>query len=213
MLALLLALQTSGAPDATVVGVVVSHRPELSSAIVVSEGRARVIGIGDSVSGSRVLEITPAGVTVESDGRRLELRLRGAVQSAAVTATPAVAFAGPDEPPAPLAPEGPAVRTLARAAVDARLRAEIPRILAETSLYPVTEEGRVVGFTLTRLPEGTLLTELGLQAGDVLLRINDVTVDSFPTLISLWSRLQNSPQVRADVLRGGQPVSLVVNIK
>jgi type II secretory pathway component PulC len=58
-----------------------------------------------------------------------------------------------------------------------------------------------------------LLSEVGLRPGDVLLRLNDVSIDSFGTLISLWPRLQGAPQLRADVLRAGEPVSLVVNIK
>ena len=44
------------------------------------------------------------------------------------------------------------VRTLARAEVERRLSQEIPRILAETTLLPVSEQGRVTGFALTRLP-------------------------------------------------------------
>lgn len=212
MLALTLLLTLAEAPDATVVGVVVSRKPELSSAIVLAEGRSRVVGIGDSLSGAKVVEITPAGVTVDAGGERLELRLRGET-------APSRPFqrggAGAilDDAAAPATDSAPPIRTLSRAEVDARLRSEIPRILAETTLFPVTEEGRVVGFTLTRLPDGTLLSELGLQPGDVLLRINDVAIDSFPTLISLWTRLQNAPQLRAEVLRAGQPVSLVVNIR
>jgi type II secretion system protein C len=202
------------APDAppSVVGVVVSRKPELSSAVIQTGGPARVVGIGDSVSGARVLEISAEGVTLEGNGGRTLLRLRGEV-SAARSAGPSLGLR--DALPAEAAPAAlePGVKTLQRRDVDARLSSEIPRILAETTMFPVTEGGRVIGFTLTRLPEGTLLSDVGLRAGDVLLQLNDVTVDSLATLISLWPRLQGAPQLRAEVLRGGQPVSLVVNIK
>jgi type II secretion system protein C len=199
-------------PQATVAGVVVSRKPELSSAVIQSDGRARVVGIGDSIAGARVLEISGAGVTVDGGSGRTLLRLRGDV-AAAPSSAPATGLRDPG--PAETAPHGlePGVKTLQRRDVDARLTSEIPRILAETTMFPVSDNGRVIGFTLTRLPEGTLLSDVGLHAGDVLLQLNDVTIDSLATLISLWPRLQGAPQLRAEVLRGGQPVSLVVNIK
>jgi len=209
---LVLFAQVADAPPAAVVGVVVSRKPELSSAVIHSDGRARVVGIGDSIAGSRVLEISAAGVTLDGAGGRVLLRLRGEVASALPMSAPPPGLRDPlpAEPPPALEP---GVKTLQRRDVDARLSSEIPRILAETTMFPVTENGRVIGFTLTRLPEGTLLSDVGLRPGDVLLQLNDVSIDSLATLISLWPRLQGAPQLRAEVLRGGQPVSLVVNIK
>jgi type II secretion system protein C len=209
-LALALLLQAQGA---TLVGVVHSRKPELSVAIVESGGRARVVCVGETFDGARVLEIGAASVVLEAGGQRLELRLRGEVLAAdALAARPAPRAGEPGPELAPPAAQ-PGVKTLSRAEVDVRLRSEIPRILAETTIFPVTDEGRVVGFTLTRIPAGTLLSDVGLQPGDVLSRVNDVPIDNLATLISLWPRLQGAPQLRADVVRGGQPVSLVVNIK
>jgi general secretion pathway protein C len=207
-----LAALLAQAPDAAVVGVVLSRKPELSTAVVQAAGRTRVVGIGDSVSGARILEISGSGVTLEADGRRFELRLRGELDTPRAAAPPRGGLRDPGPPLAEPAAD-PNLRTLSRSEVDSRLRSEIPRILAETTLFPVTEDGRVVGFTLTRLAEGTLLTEVGLRPGDVLLRLNDVPIDSLATLISLWPRLQHAPQLRADVLRAGQPSTLMVNIK
>ena len=213
MLSPALVVLLAQAPEATVVGVVLSRKPELSSAVVQSAGRTRVIGIGDSIGGARVLEISATGLTLESGGERIELRLRGEVAAGPGAGFQAGGIRNAAAPePVPPASD-PGVRTLLRRDVDARLATEIPRILAETTMFPVTEEGRVIGFTLTRLPEGTLLSEVGLRPGDVLVRLNDVAIDSFAALISLWPRLQGAPQLRADVLRAGQPASLVVNIK
>ena len=97
--------------------------------------------------------------------------------------------------------------------MERRLGEEVPRILAETTLMPVTDAGRVAGFTLTRMPEGSLLTDAGLRAGDVLTHVNDVPIDSLATLIALWPRLQSESTLRAVVLRNGQPVSLTVTLR
>jgi len=75
------------------------------------------------------------------------------------------------------------------------------------------EEGRVVGVQVTRLPEGSLLTDAGLRTGDVLTRINGTEIDGMATLIGLWPRLQSASELRATVLRNGQPFSLLVSLR
>jgi general secretion pathway protein C len=100
-----------------------------------------------------------------------------------------------------------------RTEVQRRLGDEIPRILAETAVVPVMEEGRVVGVQVTRMPEGSLLTDAGLRAGDVITRINDTDIDGMGTLIGLWPRLQSASELRATVVRNGQPISLLVSLR
>jgi type II secretory pathway component PulC len=104
-------------------------------------------------------------------------------------------------------------QTILREQVQRRLASEIPRILGETALQPVTEDGRVVGLRLVRVASGTLLTDLGLQPGDVLTEINGTPTDSLPALIGLWTRLQNETALRATVLRGGRPLQLSVTLR
>ena len=100
-----------------------------------------------------------------------------------------------------------------RADVQRRLGDEIPRILAETAVAPVMEDGRVVGVQLARLAEGSLLTDAGLRAGDVITQINGTTIDGMAMLIGLWPRLQTASELRAVVTRNGQPVSLVIALR
>jgi type II secretion system protein C len=191
------------------VGLVRSRTPGRSVAILRSQGRTRVVAEGETAFGARLVGIGAESVTIESEGRTLELRL---------TSAPAFASAPPPPPPAlppgapPEDPETPA-REMDRRQVQARLGEEMTRILAETAMAPVMEEGRIVGMQVTRIPEGSLLTDAGLRAGDVVTRINDTEIDGMATLIGLWPRLQGATELRAVVLRGGQPVSLLVSLR
>src|SRR5262249_44333716 len=164
-------------------------------------GRTRVVGVGETAFGGKVAAIAADAVTVEFEGRRVVVRLSGEapVVPVARASAPAAADSG--------------ARVLERRDVERRLGEEAPRILAETSLMPALDGGRVAGFTLTRVPQGSLLTDAGLQAGDVLTQINDTPIDSMATLIGLWPRLQNESTLRAIVLRNGQPVSLTVSLR
>jgi len=77
----------------------------------------------------------------------------------------------------------------------------------------IEEDGRVVGVQVARLPEGSLLTDAGLRAGDVITRINGTEIDGMATLVGLWPRLQTASELRAVVVRNGRPVSLVVSLR
>jgi type II secretion system protein C len=186
--------------DVALVGLVTSPDQARSSAVLRAAERTRVVGVGDPFFGARVVAIGAGHVTLEAGGRTRELRL-----SAAPQALPPA--------PAPAAVEADAVRVFTRAEVERRIADETPRLLSETALIPVTESGHVNGFVLSRVPEGSLLTDLGLRAGDVLTEINGTAIDSMATLLALYARLRNESEIRATVLRGGSPVPLAVRLR
>lgn len=207
MLSLLAAVAlASSPPDLQVVGVVVARSAERSVAILRSAGRTRVAGVGDSAFGGRLVAVATNGATLDFGGTTVDVRLTVGEASAAPPMRAASSV---------LAPEGAVAppRAMEKKEVERRLGAEIPRILAETAVSPVMQDGQVTGLMLTRVPDGTLLSEAGLRAGDVLTEINDTKIDGMGTLIGLWPRLQNATDLRAVVLRNGQPVPLSITIK
>ena len=201
MFAVLLAAALSSPPaDLAAVGIVASRDASRSVVLLRSGGRTRVVSVGENAFGGRVTAIRADSVALEFEGRRIDLRLSGDSVRAAT--------------PAPAVPAGdPGAHVLTRRDVERRIGEEAPRILAETTLVPAVDAGRVAGFTLTRVPENSLLTEAGLRAGDVLTQVNDTPIDSMATLIGLWPKLQNESTLTAVVLRNGQPVSLTVSLR
>jgi type II secretory pathway component PulC len=170
------------------------------------------VAVGETAFGGRLASVSADGVVLDFGPERVELRLPTA---AAAPALPRQAAASrPSLPPGapPEDPETPA-REMSRVEVQRRLGEEIPRILAETAASPVMEEGRVVGVQVTRVPEGSLLTDAGLRTGDVVTRINDTDIDGMATLIGLWPRLQSASELRAVVRRNGQTFSLLVSLR
>jgi len=201
LLAAALAAPLAAPPaDLAAVGIVASKDPAHSVVLLRSGGRTRVVGIGENAFGGRVTAVAADFVTLEFEGRRVDVRLSGDSARAAAAPPPSV---GSD----------PGAHVLTRRDVERRIGEEAPRILAETTLMPAVDAGRVAGFTLTRVPENSLLTEAGLRAGDVLTQINDIPIDSMATLIGLWPKLQGESTLTAVVLRNGQPVSLTVSLR
>lgn len=205
MILFLLIAMSSIPADLKAVGVVTSPRSERSVAVLASGGRTRIVTAGEIAFGGRVLEVRATSVTLDFGGTRVDVPLT----AGAPLALPAVASSTAGGPAA----REPATLSLPRAEMDRRLGAEMSRILAETALRPVTEGDEVRGLALSRVPEGTLLTDAGLRAGDVLTEINGVTIDSLATLIGLYPRLQTESHVEATVVRNGEIVALTLNLR
>jgi len=191
--------------DLAAVGVVLAPSPERSVAILRADGRTRVAAVNDEVFGGRLVAVAADSVTLEFGADRVTVRVSAAPGAAIAAAAP--------PPPRPPSREEPGGRVLEREAVQRRLDLEIPRILAETAIRPVTEDGRVIGVRLTRMAANSILTEVGLQAGDVLTSINGTEIDGMGALIGLWPRLQGATDLRADVLRDGRPFKISLSLK
>ena len=200
MLIFLLALASVG-PEVSVSGIVIA-RSGRHAATLVSDGRNRPVVAGDRAFGCDVASIGEDGVEIVCAGERRMLKLVAAARSTPVAGSAGAAAmdAAPDI-------------TISRVDLEARLDREMSRLMTETTLIPVTSRGRVAGFTLSRVPAGTILETLGLKDGDVLVSVNETPIDSFATLIGLWPRLQTSGAVRAQIMRNGKPVDISVSIR
>jgi type II secretion system protein C len=201
MLNLALLAVTGLAPEVSLRGIVVA-RSGRHAAILISEGRARPVIEGERAFGCDVLSIRADQVDVVCGGERRTLRIVAGAPGAIDRPLQSEAIAAP-----------PADFVMTRSELEARLDREMSRLMTETTLIPVTSRGQVAGFTLSRIPPGTILETLGLRAGDVLVSVNETPIDSFTTLVGLWPRLQSSGSVRAQVMRDGKPLDISVNIK
>ena len=180
---------------------VVLARSGRHAATLVSEGRPRSVVAGDRAFGCEITAIRYDAVEMLCGAESRTLRLAAALPP------------GRSSSPAAAVDQTPFNLTMNRVDLEARLDREMSRLMTETTLVPVTSRGQVSGFTLSRIPQGTILETLGLQAGDVLVSVNETPIDSFTTLVSLWPKLQSQGAVRAQILRNGQPVDISVSIK
>jgi type II secretory pathway component PulC len=201
---LLQALLAAPPGDLTALGAVFGPTKASAVAVLRAGGKTRVVAVGESAFGGRLLSVDARAAILQFGSERVEVPLAASVAPRGGLAHPV--------PGAP-SDEAGGARSMERREVERRLGEEVPRILAETTVVPVTEDGRVTGLALTRVPEGTLLTDAGLQAGDVLTRVNDTAIDGLPALMALWPRLQGASQLQAVVLRNGQPVSLTITLR
>jgi general secretion pathway protein C len=86
-------------------------------------------------------------------------------------------------------------------------------ILAETGISPRTDEEESQGLQITHLPDGTLLSEIGLLPGDVLISVNEVPLTSMSALTGLLPQLRSESEIRVLLERRGQVLRLAYHIR
>lgn len=182
-------------------GVIVAENPADSVALVrrAEAGRAQVLRVGQELHGYVLLEVAKGFVRLQGDEGELRLFLSGAGASTAP----------PEKEPSNDGEDSEWIRrAFPRAVARERLSKEIPVILSETDLTPRVEDGEVRGLSVTRLPDGTLLSESGLLPGDILVSINGEPLSGVEALWELIARLVDQEEIRVVVRRRGETLKL-----
>lgn len=118
-------------------------------------------------------------------------------------------------PPPPLLKESSNTVTveLSKDSVDRYLE-NLPSLLDSafaTPRYREAENGQrsIEGFEVSRIRKASVVEQLGLQNGDVILELNGQKLDSLASVIQLFSQARNMPQAKMTVLRNGQRMTFV----
>jgi general secretion pathway protein C len=204
-------------------GVIVSSEPASSVALVrrPQATRARSVRVGETVYGMTLIEVSEETALFDRGGKQHLLHLDGGrtLPSAHLAENPAgmktsTREAEDSTPPENVASEKEAWlrRELERSVTEERLTKEMTVILAETGIRPRAEEGDSQGIQITHLPDGTLLSELGLLPGDVLLSVNDVPLKTMSSLTRLLPGLRSESEIRILVERQGHILKLAYDI-
>jgi len=182
-------------------GVIVAESPADSVALVrrAEAGRAQILRVGQELHGYVLVEVAKGFVRLQGTESELRLVLGGA-RSPAEPAEAQPAKEGEDSVWIR--------RVFPREVARARLEKEIPVILRETDLTPRVEDGEVRGLSVSRLPDGTLLSESGLLPGDILVSINGEPLVRVDALWELIARLADQDEVRIVVRRRGEVLKL-----
>ena len=192
-------------------GTMIAQKPEWTLAAI-EDLQTRDCGSyaeGDPVGHARVLAIERARVTLLVDGHREYLvasRPQGSVAPVPVLASTRVNV----PPPAP-APSGSGIRALdentyevARSEVD-RALTNLNELAMQARTVPAFRNGRAIGLRLLSIRPGSLYTQIGVQNGDVIVRINGFDLDSPEKALEAYTRLKSASRIDLELERRGQP--------
>ena len=176
----------------------VGDLPGLGLAIVAANGRTRIVREGERVTSNAILRrVDKRGAQLLVDGSLQRLEFDSGRTAGSPTA-PAQTSAGEQAPEIP-ASHGATPVYLDREQVRARLT---DRVALSRELAPVAMT--VDGYRLMQLravPPGSLYELLGLQAGDVIVAVNEQPIHEGDN--PLWDALDREREVRVRVMRRG----------
>lgn len=167
----------------------------------------RVFRLGDQVFGAGPLvAVQKESVEILSGGKRIKLLTPTAPAGA--------------QPPAAVQPQAGAgaVQTGAGSfVVDQRvLNAALENLgqaMTDARLLPSTKDGKVEGFRVSEVKPTGIFATIGIRNGDVLLRINDLPVDSPERAIQSLASLKGQNRIKLDLVRDGQPTTFSYDIR
>jgi general secretion pathway protein C len=91
-------------------------------------------------------------------------------------------------------------------------RDNIGELLKQARIEPNLVDGQTSGFMVKMIQPGTLISQLGLQVGDVLHEINDVSLDSPEKALQVFQQLRQARQVNIALERSGTPMTFSYEI-
>lgn len=193
----------------TLLGTVVAGGDSL--ALIQSGSEVGIHGLGSELTtGVMITGIERRLVVLMARGERYELPLveqqqqeapsrtaaRGAATRAPVAATAAAT--------ANVVDLGDGRYRVDRAMVDSA-RANMGTLLQSARMIPHLENDQTVGFRLVGMQRGSLLEQLGLRLGDVIMEINRVKLDSPEKALQVFQQVREANNISLGLVRDGQP--------
>ena len=87
------------------------------------------------------------------------------------------------------------------------------QIMTDARFKPNVVNGRQEGFILSEVKTGGIYHSLGLQNGDVLLRINEYEISNPERALQAFTALKGMERVQIDLIRGGSKMTMTYQIK
>jgi general secretion pathway protein C len=87
------------------------------------------------------------------------------------------------------------------------------QIMTDAKLVPNMVGGRQEGFLLREIKRNGIYDNLGMQNGDILLRINNYGISNPENALQAFMALRGMDRVQLDVVRGGNKMTMTYQIK
>ncbi len=87
------------------------------------------------------------------------------------------------------------------------------QLMTDARLQPNITDGKQEGFILREVRNGGMYQSLGLQNGDVLLRINDYNISNPEAALQAFTALRGMDRVQVDLLRSGSKMTMTYQIR
>lgn len=186
----------------------VAGRKDLSYAIVADKaGQQDVFRVGSSVFGlGKLSRVEMTKVFIESQGREIEIRLKDITDVREIK-----------QKDAPLTSSfGRRIGESTYQIDQQRVQQAIEKpdqIMTDARFVPNIVDGKQQGFVLREVKPGGIYSSLGLQNGDILLRINEFSISNPETALQAFTALRGIDRAQLDVIRNSAKMTMTYQIR
>lgn len=120
--------------------------------------------------------------------------------------------AGTTPAPQPQASAAPVRKVIDRREVELAM-SDLPKLLTQARAAPNMVNGAIQGFRLDYVAPASFYEKIGVQAGDILQRVNGVDIRDPSTMLSLLQQLKNERVVKLDLVRNNQPSTVTYELR
>ncbi|NTV12444.1 MAG: PDZ domain-containing protein [Desulfobulbaceae bacterium] len=210
---------SSATPPPSTLGLVlkgiVAVRPMRRALAVIAEragATEQLYGQGEELPGNAVIrEIHPDKVII-SRGGVLETLLLDGLKNQATNMKAAPAISRATSAGNNVKPRGDGTNWQITQDYWQEKLADIPGLAREVGVEVYKENDQQKGFRLVAVQNGKLLTELGLQTGDVLLSVNGRAMNSVQEGLAAYQQVKSGGQVTIEINRGGHRETRAYNV-
>ncbi|MGD0282617.1 MAG: type II secretion system protein N [Dissulfurispiraceae bacterium] len=193
--------------DVIVLGTI-SGRSNLSYAIIADKtGQQDVYRVGENVLGfGKLAKVEKDKVVIKSNGRDVDIPLAdiSVVEEAKASGTGQAGNFGRKT--------GESSYLLDKAKIQQAID-KPEQIMTDARFLPNMVDGKPQGFILREVKPGGIYNSLGLQSGDVLLRINESNISNPESALQAFSALRGIDRVQLDIIRNGSNMTLTYQIR
>ncbi|HKN19750.1 MAG TPA: type II secretion system protein N [Dissulfurispiraceae bacterium] len=186
----------------TLVGTVSGPQKYGYAIFVDKNNNQEVFKIGDTVHAMGILQgVEKDKVVLFAGGRAVEVPIIDAVSQAdsgAPQGGPATPFAMNTGEGSYIVDQRKVKQALERPA----------QMMTDARLLPNVVNGKQQGFSISEIKPDGIYQSLGLQNGDVLLRINDFNISSTENALQAFMALKGMDKVNLDIIRGGNKMTM-----
>lgn len=200
--------KTVSQTDITLIGTIAGQKGSSFAIFSDSSGRQEVYKVGEKIPGAgNLVNVYKDRVLIKGNGKSVEIPIADIVKITEVNPPP-----GAGRPADFARSVGAGTYIVDQKRVQQAI--ENPnQLMTDARLQPNFNDGKQEGFTLREVRHGGIYQGLGLQNGDVLLRINDYNISNPENALQAFTALRGMERIQLDILRSGSKMTLTYQIR
>lgn len=208
-------------PPLSLIGVIFSKNNSSSVAVLQNEktGRVIILAIGESISDLKLIRVFKNRILVQEDEKTFQIFLGRShlVQTGEKVQKSAGGIIGTNQKDHLLGSNqlnNDLIKMeFIRSNLEKRIISEWPLIIKETQFVPNYVDGKIRGFKITKLPEKSIISKIGIYKNDVIKEVNGVELNDMATLFGLYNELKDKNQCEVSLERNGKLFRILYILK